>query len=418
MSIGSVGPINQRWIRPPSIGEAVARKPPRKPANPEILHAVFQDEIRKPCLPFVVSKATNSTAWALHRLAGLARHRSHAGHLQRAVAATSGLGSSTEGRLEGDEVVCGSRPHFGGIDIGSSRLAAVVLNEAAIKGRGGFIQTDEDGHGPAFTCFGVKLNTASHQCRTRGCYPSTPGRGGPTVVVDAQSTLKAVRLIIAHAIAACLETNRQLQLPSLVIGERRFFLWSYLDLKSAEDLGLKWRPTQSLNGGGNSSVISVDEKTLRLATDDARDQPVVAFALPPKSTAGRAALDLVQLHRPSHLRLHLPFLSQPRLVKKHADQLARAVLAELRWCPSLTGGARRARGDGRGVVLGAGRGRGGLEHRHAAGVERRTASRHGAVPARPRRRGPRRAPVFAVQTSPWSSVAQVGVGRPWRSSWN
>ncbi len=54
-----------------------------------------------------------------------------------------------------------------------------------------------------------------------------------TVVVDAQSTLKSVRLVIAHAIAACLETNRQLQLPSLVIGERRFFLWSYLDLKSA-----------------------------------------------------------------------------------------------------------------------------------------------------------------------------------------
>ena len=26
--------------------------------------------------------------------------------------------------------------------------------------------------------------------------------------------------------------------------------------------------------------------------------------------------------------------SQPRLVKKHADQLARAVLAELRWCPA------------------------------------------------------------------------------------
>ena len=155
-----------------------------------------------------------------------------------------------------------------------------------------------------------------------------------TVVVDAQCTLKAVRLIIAHAIAACLETNRQLQLPSLVIGERRFFLWSYLDLKSAEDLGLKWRPTNALSGGGNASVISVDEKTLRLATDDARDQPVVAFALPPKSTAGRAALDLVQLHRPSHLRLHLPFLSQPRLVKKHADQLARAVLAELRWCPA------------------------------------------------------------------------------------
>ena len=91
-----------------------------------------------------------------------------------------------------------------------------------------------------------------------------------TVVVDAQSTLKAIRLVIAHAIASCLETNRQLQLPSLVIGERRFFLWSYLDLKSAEDLGLKWRPTQSLQGGGNSSVISVDEKTLRLATDDAR----------------------------------------------------------------------------------------------------------------------------------------------------
>ena len=81
-----------------------------------------------------------------------------------------------------------------------------------------------------------------------------------TVVVDAQSTLKSVRLVIAHAIAACLETNRQLQLPSLVIGERRFFLWSYLDLKSAEDLGLKWRPTQSLQGGGNASVISVDEK--------------------------------------------------------------------------------------------------------------------------------------------------------------
>ena len=155
-----------------------------------------------------------------------------------------------------------------------------------------------------------------------------------TVVVDAQSTLKSIRLVVAHAIASCLETNRQLQLPSLVIGERRFFLWTYLDLKSAEDLGLKWRPTNALNGGGNSSVISVDEKTLRLATDDARDQPVVAFALPKSSTAGRAALDLVQLHRPSHLRLHLPFLSQPRLSAKHADQLARAVLSELRWCPS------------------------------------------------------------------------------------
>ena len=44
-----------------------------------------------------------------------------------------------------------------------------------------------------------------------------------TVVVDAQSTLKSVRLVIAHAIASCLETNRH-TLTFLVIGERRFFL--------------------------------------------------------------------------------------------------------------------------------------------------------------------------------------------------
>ena len=103
--------------RPAKLWGAVARKPPRKPANPEILHAVFQNEIRKPCLPFVVSKATNSTAWALHRLAGLARIAPTREHLQRAVAATLGLGSSDRGRLEGDEVVCGARPHFGGVNV-------------------------------------------------------------------------------------------------------------------------------------------------------------------------------------------------------------------------------------------------------------------------------------------------------------
>ena len=142
------------------------------------------------------------------------------------------------------------------------------------------------------------------------------------------------RLLLRLALGLALIYAIRQHLSLRIIGERRFFLWSYLDLKSAEDLGLKWRPTQSLQGGGNSSVISVDEKTLRLATDDVRDQPVVAFALPKSSTAGRAALDLVQLHRPSHLRLHLPFLSQPRLSAKHADQLARAVLSELRWCPA------------------------------------------------------------------------------------
>jgi hypothetical protein len=314
--------------------EAVSRKPPRKPANPEILHAVFQDEIRKPCLPFVVSKATNSTAWALHRLAGLARIAPTREHLQRAVAATLGLGSSDRGRLEGDEVVCGARPHFGGVNVQSERLAAVVLNEPPGKDESGSLKRMRMSMGRKLLALELGL-VPSPVVPDEGSLSIDAGAGrASTVVVDAQCTLKTVRLVIAHAIAACLETNRQLQLPSLVIGERRFFLWSYLDLKSAEDLGLKWRPTQSLQGGGNASVISVDEKTLRLATDDARDQPVVAFALPPKSTAGRAALDLVQLHRPSQLRLHLPFLSQPRLVKKHADQLARAVLAELRWCPA------------------------------------------------------------------------------------
>ncbi len=317
-----------------ALSQAVARKPPRKPANPEILHAVFQNEIRKPCLPFVVSKATNSTAWALHRLAGLARIAPTREHLQRAVAATLGLGSSDRGRLEGDEVVCGSRPHFAGVNVGSSKLAAVVLNEPPVKDESGSLKRMRMAMGRRLLALELNL-IAPPSMPDEGLLSVDAGAGrASTVVVDAQATLKSVRLVIAHAIAACLETNRQLHLPSLVIGERRFFLWTYLDLKSAEDLGLKWRPTNALNGGGNSSVISVDEKTLRLATDDSRDQPVVAFALPKSSTAGRAALDLVQLHRPSHLRLHLPFLSQPRLSSKHADQLARAVLSELRWCPA------------------------------------------------------------------------------------
>jgi len=316
-----------------ALDAAVRRKPPRRPANPELLVAATQADIRRPCLPLVVTKATNSTAWALHRLAGLARIAPTREHLQRTVAATLGLGASDRGRLEADEVVCGGRPHFGGVDIRSSRLAAVVLDESPPKGDPGSL-------GRARAAMGRRVLALE-----LGFVPPPPVEDGvlvidagpglsSTLVVDASSTLKAVRLVVAHAIAACLETNRHLQLPALIMGEQTFFLWTYLDLKSAEDLGLKWRPTQSSNDGGNASLISADDRTVRLATDDARDASVIAFALPPGATAGRAVLDLAQLHRPRTLHLHLPFLSLPRLAAKHADALAVAVLAELRWCPS------------------------------------------------------------------------------------
>lgn len=320
---------------------AVRRKPPRRPANPELLVAALQADVRRPCLPLVVAKATNSTAWALHRLAGLARIAPTREHLQRAVAATLGLGSSDRGRLEADEVVCGGRPHFGGLDIRSSRLAAVVLDESPPKGDPGSL-------GRARAAMGRRVLALE-----LGFVPPPPVEDGvlvvdagpglsSTLVVDASSTLKAVRLVVAHAIAACLETNRHLQLPALMIGERTFFLWTYLDLKSAEDIGLKWRPTHSLTGG-NASLISADDRTVRLATDDARDASVIAFALPPGATAGRAVLDLAQLHRPRTLHLHLPFLALPRIASKHADALAIAVLAELRWCPSHLSSVHDAR---------------------------------------------------------------------------
>ena len=94
----------------------------------------------------------------------------------------------------------------------------------------------------------------------------------------------------------------------------------------------------------------------------------------------------------------------------------------------LTGGARRARGDGRGVVLGAGRGRRGLRSyvMRSPVVRRAAASRvnhlHGTDISgskyvcydqvtgrfqRARAAAARAAaPVFAVQTSPWSSVSR------------
>ena len=179
---------------------------------------MFQDEIRKPCLPFVVSKATNSTAWALHRLGWTCSDRAHARHLQRAVAATLGLGSSDRGRLEGDEVVCGSRPHFGGVNVGSSRLAAVVLNEVPSKDESGSLKRMRMAMGRRLLALELGL-VPSPGVPDEGSLSVDAGAGrASTVVVDAQSTLKAIRLIIAHAIASCLETNRQLQLPSLVIG--------------------------------------------------------------------------------------------------------------------------------------------------------------------------------------------------------
>ena len=64
--------------------------------------------------------------------------------------------------------------------------------------------------------------------------PSVPDEGSlsvdagagraSTVVVDAQSTLKAIRLVIAHAIAACLKRTANCNCVCLVCGERRFFL--------------------------------------------------------------------------------------------------------------------------------------------------------------------------------------------------
>ena len=177
----------KRW------SQAVARKPPRKPANPGNPACRFQDEIRKPCLPFVVSKATNSTAWALHRLAGLARIAPTREHLQRAVAATLGLGSSDRGRLEGDEVVCGSRPHFGGVDVGSSRLAAVVLNEVPSKDESGSLKRMRMAMGRRLLALELGL-VPSPGVPDEGSLSVDAGAGrASTVVVDAQSTLKAIR---------------------------------------------------------------------------------------------------------------------------------------------------------------------------------------------------------------------------------
>ena len=102
-------------------------------------------------------------------------------------------------------------------------------------------------------------------------------------------------------------------------------------MRTVEDLGIQWLPTQTSWVPRNASLLAVDEWTARLATDDPRDPPVAAFAIG-EASSGRVALDLAQLHRPELLLVHLPFLWRGG-ASARTDAVAAAVLNELRWCP-------------------------------------------------------------------------------------
>ena len=152
-------------------------------------------------------------------------------------------------------------------------------------------------------------------------------------------SLARARLAVAHLVAACLETGRALWLPALHHEDRVFFLWTYLDLQSLEELGVDHAATHLLAHAkeapfANASLVSVDEATARVATDDARDDAVTAFELPAGARPERVLYDLARLHRPELLLLHLPFLRRDQ-PKRAPGSLARRVLGLLRWCPDL-----------------------------------------------------------------------------------
>ena len=155
--------------------------------------------------------------------------------------------------------------------------------------------------------------------------------------------LAHARKVVAHLAAACLETGRALWLPALRVEGRAFFLWTYLDLRSVEALGVATLETHfGANHAPrfrNASLLVVDRATARVATDDARDDDVAAFAIPEKGARPETVLlDLAKLLRPDVLLLHMPFLDRdaPRRDQATAaPSLAAHVLAQLRWCPEL-----------------------------------------------------------------------------------
>ena len=298
------------------------------------------------------------------KLRELAKTASTTAHFGRAVAAALGLGASTRNRL-GDAAPCAPRPNLAGA---GNELAAVVLAKEPLVA---FSTSKERGPGappPAVSLLRARAAAGrlalarelglleSKRPPTEGVVSLDGGAGFGASMVDGLT--KGARLQIAHAAACALETGRAFRPPALHLGERAFFPWTFLDVKSLEDVGVAWLPTRVDAVPRNASLIAVDEWTARLATDDPRDPRVTAFALPKGATPGRAALDLAQLHRPELVLLHLPFLRRNGGAAKSAP-LALAVLKELRWCPDhLVGAARDARRAtaaascwGRGVVM-------------------------------------------------------------------
>lgn len=291
--------------------------------RPPVRIATRQASFGLPCAsPFFAADAGNSSSMLLRRLAKLAKTARSDPAYARGVAAELRLGTNLPGALSSLVVACAPRPHF--VLARRDDLAAVVIesksgraapNRRALAAELGLLLTNDD------------------ESKLLALRDAVIDLYDPRIY----RSLRYLRLVVAHLVAAALLTRRALVLPAVNYDERTYFLWTYLDLESLDDLGIQWRHTHYLAQAPKpiTSVASIFVDAPIVVLDTETDR---RFFDTPRSIYPERALWtlLSERHDERLLVLHLPFIAKQlgRMVTSERAVLNAAfvVVKKLRWC--------------------------------------------------------------------------------------
>ena len=289
--------------------------------------ATRQASSRVPCPSFFVSQAWNASAVLLKKLARLSRRTNSRVELSRAIASTLRLGGNAPSALSALTVACAPRPRF---VVGRRDDLAAIVFQGPPSARRSTLAAE----------LGLTTTMSSEEDDL------LIARDAAIDLYEPFRSLRYLRLAVAHLAAAALLSRKTLVLPAVHHDERTFFLWTYLDLASLDDLGLKWRHTHYLHNRPLEKEgpvsIAIDD-AFATVDDDAKNHHVffeMPKQLPPEQLLWTLILDHVP-ERSGPLVLHLPFLANVvradnghRLLRPDRAQRNPALLVadKLRWC--------------------------------------------------------------------------------------
>lgn len=304
--------------------------------------ATRQSSSRLPCTStFFAAEIGNSSSLLLRRLAKLSKSVRETALYSKALSSELQLESSVKGAISALAVACSPRPRF---LIGRrEELAAIVLEASPQQGRVrrrslaielGLVR--EDGVPSLIVLRDAAVDTYDLR---RGIYKSP----------------RFIRFVFAHLATAALVSHRTIVLPAVHHDGSVFFLWTYLDLQSLEDLGIEYRHTHYFT---HTKQKPQKPMTVTAHKDFAlvdRGHPKSRHFFPPRPTSpreldrGMTPEDLlwnvltVELVAPNYshekydvLAIHLPFLAEEfvRMQEEKRAALNPALLlaTKLRWC--------------------------------------------------------------------------------------